>query len=275
MIKIAVFKGRVVTTPAFGELAITENCYVGVNGSGVIEFVDDDFDRVSRQYPEYFQSQAVLVDLGEKFMVAGFVDCHCHGAQYGNAGTGTDLPLLQWLETYTFPTEQRFASLDVAREVYTKCARSTLRNGTTTCSYFATIHADATMLFADILATVGQRAFVGKVCMDRNSPSTYVETCEQSLLDTKRVVEHVNALADRRVYPVVTPRFVPSCSSTLMRGLGAIAREHCTLIQSHVSENRSEVEWVAALHKDADSYVQCYDAHDLLTSSKIAFGFPP
>ena len=116
-------------------------------------------------------------------------------------------------DRYTFPTETKFANIALARDVYTRVTRATLRCGTTTCCYFATIHADATMLFADILSELGQRAFVGKVCMDRNAPPTYVEaSAEVSVADSERVIKHIHALARPTVCPVI-----PNCFATVTK----------------------------------------------------------
>ena len=92
----------------------------------------------------------------------GLVDTHIHGPQYINGGKGTNLPLLEWLETYTFPSETRLKNVDIAANVYDKVVERTLRNGTTTAMYFATIHLEASKKFVEILESQGQRAFVGK-----------------------------------------------------------------------------------------------------------------
>uniref|UniRef100_A0A8C9F5U2 Guanine deaminase n=1 Tax=Pavo cristatus TaxID=9049 RepID=A0A8C9F5U2_PAVCR len=111
----------------------------------------------------------------------GLVDTHIHAPQYLFAGTRVDLPLLQWLTTYTFPTEAKYKDNDFAEEVYTRVVRRTLKNGTTTACYFATIYTDTSLLLADIIDKFGQRAFVGKVCMDMNDAVPhYKETTADS-----------------------------------------------------------------------------------------------
>uniref|UniRef100_A0A8D0KH61 Guanine deaminase n=1 Tax=Salvator merianae TaxID=96440 RepID=A0A8D0KH61_SALMN len=122
-----------------------------------------------------------------QFFMPGLVDTHIHAPQYSYAGTRVDLPLLQWLEKYTYPTENRFKDNDFAREVYTRAVRRTLKNGVTTACYFATIHTDASLLLADIIDKFGQRAFVGKVSMDINeSLPEYKETTTESIKETER-----------------------------------------------------------------------------------------
>jgi len=201
-------------------------------------------------------------------LLPGFIDGHAHAPQYAFTGTGNDLPLLEWLQKYTFPVEAKFSDPEVARDVYSKAVDRHLRNGTTTCSYFATIHLEATKILVDEVRRAGQRAYVGLVNMDRNSPEYYVQTTEQSLADTKAFFKYVEDLADPRVTAVVTPRFVPSCTSKLMKGLGEIASENEAPVQSHLSETVNEVAWVKDLHPEASCYTDVYRAHGLLVGGK-------
>ena len=83
-----------------------------------------------------------LVELGDRMLIPGFVDAHAHAPQHAFTGTALDLPLLEWLERYTFPHEARFADPEHARKIYTRAVRNHLRNGSTTVSYFATIQSN-------------------------------------------------------------------------------------------------------------------------------------
>uniref|UniRef100_A0A8C0LP14 Guanine deaminase n=1 Tax=Canis lupus dingo TaxID=286419 RepID=A0A8C0LP14_CANLU len=121
-----------------------------------------------------------------EFFMPGLVDTHIHAPQYSFAGSNVDLPLLDWLTKYTFPTELKFQNIDFAEEVYTRVVRRTLKNGTTTACYFGTIHTDSSLLLAEIADKFGQRAFVGKVCMDMNATvPEYKETTEASIKETE------------------------------------------------------------------------------------------
>ncbi|KAM6965587.1 guanine deaminase [Aplochiton taeniatus] len=199
----------------------------------------------------------------------GMVDTHIHASQYSYAGTALDLPLLQWLNTYTFPVEARYKDLEFARRVYTQVVKRTLRNGTTTACYFATIHTDASLLLGQIANDFGQRALVGKVCMDRNyTVKHYKETTQESQEETLRWVQTYK-LPYPLVKPVVTPRFAPSCSTTLLGQLGEIAKTRDLHIQSHISENKEEVKWVKELFPDSQSYTDVYHSHNLLTNKTV------
>ncbi|NXA48212.1 GUAD deaminase, partial [Nothocercus julius] len=193
-----------------------------------------------------------------EFFMPGLVDTHIHAPQYSFAGTRVDLPLLQWLTTYTFPTEAKFKDNDFAEEVYTRVVRRTLKNGTTTACYFATIHTDTSLLLAEIIDKFGQRAFVGKVCMDLNdSVPQYKETTADSIQETERV------------QPIVTPRFAPSCTEDLLQALGNLAETHGLHIQSHISENEEELKIVKNLFPAYQNYTDVYDRNKLLTSKTV------
>ncbi|XP_037536436.1 guanine deaminase [Nematolebias whitei] len=200
----------------------------------------------------------------------GLVDTHIHASQYSYCGTALDMPLLQWLNTYTFPVESRFKDLKFAQEVYTKVVRRTLRNGTTTACYFATIHTDASLLLARIAHDFGQRALVGKVCMDRNSSvKHYKETSQESEDETHRFIKELLNKKYPLVKPVVTPRFAPSCTEDLLSKLGAIAKNNNLHIQSHISENTEEVKLVMKQFPDAESYTDVYHKCNLLTDKTV------
>lgn len=206
------------------------------------------------------------IDLGERVLMPGFVDGHVHASQYGFVGLGVGLPLLAWLDKYTFPFESRFHDVDFAREVYEQSVTRHLRNGSTTCSYFATIHKEASQELVRIARDMGQRVYVGKVNMDRNGAQKidYVETTTQSVEDTEEFVDHVQRLDDPLATPVITPRFVPTCTPELMRTLGDISDRETLPVQTHMSENKGEIAWVKELHPECSSYADVYDQHGLL-----------
>jgi len=240
-----------------------------------------------------------VIDYGDKLILPGFIDTHCHAPQYVFSGTGMDLPLLAWLEKYTFPCESRFNDVDFARDAYGKSVKRHLSYGSTTCSYFATIHTPAALVLADVCKHLGQRAFVGKVSMDRNSPDYYiegtVEGCQEVEKFSRAVLEltptgaaflkeadarlepplegykffqHPTLLNDPArtplIMPVITPRFVPTCTMEMMQELGRLSRKYGLPVQSHLSESRGEIDWVSALHPECKSYAEVYRVYGLL-----------
>lgn len=183
------------------------------------------------------------------------------------------LTIIKYIYTqkYTFPAESKFSNLEFAERVYNAAVHSHLRNGSTTCVYFATIHKDASLLLAKICSKLGQRAFVGKVNMDIMAPDFYIESTENSLKDTESFINEIMQLDETKnglVQPIITPRFVVTCSPELMKGLGQLAKKYNLAIQSHISENKGEVQLVKRMHPEAN-YTLMYDEFGLLTDKTI------
>lgn len=205
-------------------------------------------------------------------------DTHLHASQYPNVGIFGKSTLLDWLNRYTFPLEASLKDPSKARKVYSRVIRKTLAHGTTCAAYYATIDVPSTNLLADLCADAGQRALVGRVCMDQLSPEWYRDqSVEQSLADTKASIAHIKSIDPDMgiVRPVITPRFAPSCSVPLLKGLGDLARETGLPVQTHISENKGEIELVRELFpveqtgaRDG-SYAAVYDVFGLLTDKTI------
>ncbi|TPX51380.1 guanine deaminase [Synchytrium endobioticum] len=183
--------------------------------------------------------------------------------------TGYDMPLLQWLEKYTFPREAEFRDKAYAEVAYAKCVARTLRCGTTTACYYATIHVPGCKVLSTVVSALGQRAFIGKVNMDRHSPDYYVETTADSMAATTAFVQWLLEQQNPLITPIITPRFVPSCTPALMKFLGDVASNHNLPIQTHLSENPSEVKWVSELHPEFASYAAVYEAFGLLNNRSV------
>ncbi|XP_074660179.1 guanine deaminase-like [Tubulanus polymorphus] len=251
------------------EVEILEDTVVGVQNGKII------FVKEIKQLPHVRKEFSIpscnvhAMHFGQ-FMIPGFVDCHVHASQYVFCGSNLGLVLLDWLEKHTFPTEAKFDDLDFAAVAYTKAVERLLRNGTTTSCYFATIHTDSTLALCDIIEACGQRALVGKVNMDRNSPDEYTElSAKDSLLETERFIDEIRRRNYRLVEPVITPRFVPNCTEELQNGLGELAKRYDLYIQSHLSETEAECRWVSELHPNSRDYVSVYDKAGLLTNKTV------
>ena len=190
------------------------------------------------------------------------------------------MPLLEWLDTYTFPRESKFADRDYARKLYTKAVARSLRNGTTSACWFATIHLEACKELVDIILQQGQRAYVGKVNMNQNSPDFLVETTESSVRDTRAFIEYAQAAnpsteedasssSSALVTPIITPRFAISCNSELLTQLGQLATEYDLPIQSHLCENMNEIGFTMSLFPESVNYTAVYADHGLLNERTI------
>lgn len=250
-----------------GILEIVENGYMLISEEGKITYF-------SKEKP----SSILLENLSTTYKLSknelilpGFIDCHIHAPQYINAGCGLDLELLEWLNKYTFPAESKFASYDHANKIYTSVVSRTLSFGTTTACYFATIHNESSILLGKICDKLGQRAFIGKVSMDRNSPEYYIEKTENAIENENDFLEKMKTLMEKneKVLPVITPRFAISCTPELMKELGNIGKRENILIQSHLDENEKEISFVRKLHPESKSYTHVYNDFNLLTNRTI------
>ena len=209
-----------------------------------------------------------LHDYSGKLVMPGMVDLHIHAPQYAYRGLGMDRELLDWLNTYAFPEESKYSDLDYADRAYTIFADAVKNSATTRLVVFGTVHREATELLMDKLEATGVVSFVGKVNMDRSAPDDLCESsAHASLEDTERFfVETQNRY--QNTFPIITPRFVPSCSDKLLQGLGKIGKEKHARVQSHLSENPGEVEWVKELCPWADFYGAVYDRFGLFGNSE-------
>ena len=207
-----------------------------------------------------------LIDCAGKLVIPGLTDLHVHAPQYAFRGLGMDLELLDWLNVRTFPEESRYADLTYARQTYQSFADDLRRSATTRCCVFATVHREAAELLMDLLEDTGLVALVGKVNMDRDCPDALREDTGASLAETRRWLADVSGRYER-ISPILTPRFVPSCTDALLDGLGKLAAETGLPVQSHLSENRGEVELVAGLCPQARFYGDVYDRYGLFGSN--------
>jgi len=241
-------RGNIIYAPVPGELSVT--------GKGFLLVRDGKVSEVKKEY------RGATVDYGDSLIIPGLCDMHVHAPQFAMTGMGLDMELLPWLSAYTFPEESRFADAGYAAEVYEAFAKALVGAGTTRACVYGTIHTDTVLLLMEILESAGITAYVGKVNMDRNAPDPLREDTEESLRETRRWIEESLARF-RHVRPMITPRFIPSCTPALLKGLGEMARQYGLPVQSHLSENTGEVEWVKKLEPDAANYGQAYARYGL------------
>ncbi|WP_144548272.1 guanine deaminase [Bacillus sp. X1(2014)] len=239
-----VFQGTAFTSKSPKEIQLLKDHLFCINENGMIEKVVSSEEADYLPLLDAYQEEENFHRLAEgRYFLPGFVDLHVHAPQWAQSGTALDIPLYDWLNTYTFPLESKFSDLDFAKDVYEDVVSTLLANGTTTALYFATVHKEASLLLAEICAEKGQRGLVGKVVMDNpeQNPDYYRDIDTQTAIaDTEEFILAVNKLAKstkQGVYPVVTPRFIPSCTDDALKGLGELAEKHGTYVQSHCSES--------------------------------------
>lgn len=213
-----------------------------------------------------------LADYSGRLIVPGLVDLHMHAPQFAFRALGMDLELLDWLEVHAFPEEAKYRDTEYARYAYSLLAGHLKRGPNTRVVVYATVHTPATLLLMDALEESGLVCLAGKVNMDRNCPDYLREDSAAASLDSTREwlaacypqsTGNSGQTKYKNVRPILTPRFIPTCSDELMRGLAEIQKEFSLPVQSHLSENRQEVRWVKELCPAASGYGAAYADFDL------------
>ncbi|EPC9995526.1 guanine deaminase [Enterobacter ludwigii] len=245
-----------------------------IDGSGTIVDIIQHNDGAFRHVRDAARKAGKLTELSsDQYLLPGLIDLHVHAPQWPQMGKALDKPLEKWLNDYTFPLEARYADVEFARRNYTELVSALLANGTTTAVYFATLHTESSVELARICLAQGQRALVGRVAMDDPSqcPDYYRdETAASAEAETRAFIRAVAELPGntaKRVLPVITPRFIPSCTDDLLKRLGTVARETGCHVQTHCSES----DWEHGYVKERLGKTDTVALHDfgLLTPKTI------
>jgi guanine deaminase len=176
--------------------------------------------------------------------------------------------LLEWLEKYTFPEEKKFADRTHADAASKFFLDRLLENGTTTASVFCTVHPESVDAFFTESEARGLRMIAGKCFMDRNAPDGLRDSVDSGMRESTELIERWHRHA-RSLY-AITPRFAATSTPAQMRAMGELAKRFpSTYIQSHVAENKAEIEWIAKLYPERRSYLDVYDHYGLLRDKSI------
>lgn len=252
-LEVFALKGNLIFSESAEKLITMPESYV-VCINGLVE-------GTYRELPDYFKDIHVI-DYGHKLIMPGLIDMHTHAPQYAFLGLGMDLELIEWLNENTFPEEAKYKELEYAGKAYEIFSEALKLSAATRACIFATVHKDSTKLLMDLLEETGLKCLVGKVNMDRNCPDNIRETFEASIQDTVSWIEETKSLY-KNTKPVLTPRFIPSCSDNLLKELSNLQKKYKLPVQSHLSENVSEIAWVRELCKDINNYGEAYSRFDL------------
>lgn len=248
-----IYKAHILFTKEKDHFEVLENGYILVDKGVVVD--------VCQSLPEQYKSVEV-VDFGDKLLIPAMNDMHVHAPQYRNQGIAMDLELLPWLDNYTFPEESKYKDVSYAKRMYSCFVRDLWRVGTMRTVAFATLHRESTRLLMQLFQKAGMGAMVGKVDMNRNSPDTLTETVEDAVAANEALIAEFNQ-PDALVRPIITPRFVPSCTPEMLRACGELARKYNLPVQSHLSENRGEIAWVKELEPESKHYGDAYNRYGL------------
>lgn len=205
---------------------------------------------------------ARVTDYGQHLISAGFVDAHAHYPQTAIIASWGKR-LIDWLNEYTFPEEQRFADPAYAAQIAARYLDLTLANGTTSMCSYCTVHPASVTAFFTAAAQRNQRVWAGKTCMDRNAPEGLRDTAQSAYDDSRALLSTWHG-AGRASY-VITPRFSPTSTPEQLSAMGALWGENPScLMQTHLSEQTDEIAWVKSLFPTARDYLDTYESHGLL-----------
>jgi guanine deaminase len=195
-------------------------------------------------------------------LLPGFIDVHVHAPQLDVIGSfGTEL--LEWLERYTFPAEQRWADPRHAQAGARRFVRALLAHGTTSALVFPTVHRGSVDAVFEAALEQGMCLLCGKVLMDRNAPPALCDDVERAERDCVDLIRAWHGRA--RLRYAVTPRFAPTSSAAQLAMCGRLLREFEGLyLQTHVAENQAELRWTREIYPQSRSYLDVYAGFGLL-----------
>jgi len=202
-----------------------------------------------------------VVDYRGRLIVPGFIDSHVHYPQTEMIGSFGE-QLLEWLNTYTFPTEKQFADKEYARGVAKTFLGELVKNGTTTALVMATVHPQSVDALFEEAAKRNMRIIAGKVMMDRNAPDYLLDTPQTSYAESKVLIDRWHKRG-RALY-AVTPRFAPTSTPEQLTMAGKLLQEYPDVyMHTHLSENKGEIAWVQELFPSSNGYLDVYNSFGL------------
>ena len=208
-----------------------------------------------------------VVEYRDALITPGFIDTHIHYPQTGMIASYGE-QLLDWLNTYTFPTERQFEDKAHASDVAGIFLKELLRNGTTTALVFGSVHKQSVDAFFEAAEALNLRMIAGKVLMDRNAPDYLTDTPESGYAESKELIERWHGKG--RLHYAVTPRFAPTSTPEQLSLAGKLYQEYPDLyMHTHLSENRQEIEWVKALFPERSGYLDVYDHYQLIGARSV------
>ena len=257
-----IYKAHILFTKEKDRFEVYENGYVAVGDDGRVVGVASNLDDLKVQFSAFNVQRAEFIDFGDKLLIPAMNDMHVHAPQVHNQGVAMDLELLPWLQNYTFPEESKYADVEYAERMYRRFMHTQWLFGTMRSVVFGTVHTASTRKLMQLYQEAGMGALVGKVAMNRNCPEALCEDVEAAVEGNKQLIAEFGN-PDGLVRPIITPRFVPSCTPELLKACGELANKYQLPVQSHLSENVSEIAWVAELEPESKNYGDAYNRYGL------------
>ena len=224
--------------------------------------VDGKSKGVFKEIPEEYKSLKIY-DYSNKLIIPGLVDLHIHASQYSYRGMGMDLELMEWLNENAFPEESKYQNLEYAKKSYQIFANAIKKSATTHLSIFATRHRLATEALMEQMEETGLISYIGKINMDKDDTNLLnEESAEHSYIETVKWIEKTKNKFEN-TKPILTPRFIPSCTTELLEKLYIVQNEYNIPVQSHLSENLDEIAYVNETFPNSLFYGDVYNKYGL------------
>ena len=212
--------------------------------------------------PAIKDAASSVFDHGESFIMPGFIDTHVHYPQL-EIISSPGMQLLEWLNTYTFPAEAKYADYGYARGCADFFTDQLIANGITTAAVFATVHTCSVEALFQSSFERNLRILSGKIFMDTNAPECLLEESASAIDDATMLIERWHKKG--RLEYAITPRFAPTSSPHQLSAIGELVEENPDLLlQTHLSENVDECQWVDQLFPQSRDYLDVYDQSGLV-----------
>lgn len=206
-------------------------------------------------------------DYSGQLLMPGLIDAHVHYAQTEMLGM-YGKQLLDWLNDYTFPAELQFNAADHATRIARSFIEELLRNGTTSCVAYPTVHTNSVNALFQVASEYNMRLITGKILMDRNAPEGLTDNVESGEKSCRELIEKWHG-SGRNSY-AITPRFALTSTPEQLRMAGRLhALYPDTYIQTHLSENRNEIASTLALYPGCSDYLEVYERAGLITERTL------
>ncbi len=254
-------RGFLIDTPEMGTVRARPKGAVVVHKGKIVEAGDyDDVRRVQRPTPLEW------LDRGSVVIFPGLIDCHTHLPQYPAVARG-ESELLPWLREHIFPVERDFTG-PKARAQSPLFFHALAANGTTTAMIYTAIYEDSCDAAFEAARDSGLRIIMGKMMMDIASYGQLQpkKVLSVSLVESERLCRKWHRFDHGRIEYAFSPRFAVACSEKMMRGAAELAERFNAYLQTHLAENREEIEKVHHLFMGAHDYTHVYEKCGLLTS---------
>ncbi len=234
---------------------IIKNGCILINDEGIIEKKGDkqDFKRIKCSEDDY----------GSAFIIPGFIDTHTHIPQYPMIGRGRG-ELLEWLENYIFPAELKFSEIINVKNVFEDFSEKSVKFGTTTSVAFSSSHLEALQFI--IRRNNKLRLFAGNSLMDMGD-NKLADTTNNNLSKLKEMYNHSKSRENFQY--IVSPRYAGNCTFELLKKSADFAKENNLYMQTHLSENKDEIDYIMNLHNSFENYTDIYDKAGILNSRSI------